>query len=39
MMEQVSNAGNGTYKLVTDADDAVDYASDGLISSSSSQKT
>ena len=33
MMEQVSNAGNGTYKLVTDADDAVDYASDGLISS------
>jgi Ca-activated chloride channel family protein len=33
MMELVSNAGNGIYKLVTDMDDAIDYASDALISS------
>lgn len=31
MMEMVSNAGNGTYKVVTDVDDAIDYAFSDLI--------
>ncbi len=31
MMEMVSNAGNGTYKVVTDVDDAIDYAYSDLI--------
>ena len=31
MMEMVSNAGNGTYKVVTDLDDAIDYAYSDLI--------